>query len=325
MIKNFKQFSSLLSINEAANVTFNDLERIDNMQTLQYLRDVMWDKSIKLFYGKDYKGNPEKDNRVLRSSLQSNPNGVSYGELFKDAWEETDDFCKKAAWQYGVWFGDKTFNSRIEKEITYMEPDTVLEWINSTGIKVSTSDPTTFVVPTDINDSAKKIGGAALEFFSKKTIKLSDSSVSTVVGRLADRNKYLNIIKKVMEEQTDFDKNPKADWGLDDYWNYLPEMPGWGKFYKVEADKLGYWFTSNIANATMDFAEINFGVAVLKGIQTMIGQKLLTVQDINSGSTTSNSVTPTPPTSTKPGPAKPAVPKQAPKGGVKKGKDPNFV
>jgi len=102
-------------------------------------------------------------------------------------------------------------------------------------------------------------------------------------------------------------------------------MPGWGKFYKVEADKLGYWFTSNIANATMDFAEINFGVAVLKGIQTMIGQKLLTVQDINSGSTTSNSVTPTPPTSTTPAPAKPAVPKQAPKGGVKKGKDPNFV
>lgn len=279
MIKRFKEFSSSLQMNEAKNVTFNELERLDNLKAGDYLRNIMWDKSIKLFYGNNYKGNPETDNRMVPSVSGSSSRDVSFGDVFKDAWEETNDFCNFGAFQSVFVFGDEAFSSRIQKTVSGIDPNIVLGWLTSSGIKVMPSDPSIFVVPTTIEDAAASVAKKASEFFSKRTIKV-DSLVSDLGKRMNDRDKVIRTTKAKIEAEGDFE----ADWGLDSWLPYVMEMPGWGKVYQVEADKIGYWYSTTISEAVFRFAEIKFGVAVLKAAQLMIKSDQIKPEQINSAS-----------------------------------------
>lgn len=280
MIKKFEEFSSSLYMNEAKNVTFNELEKLDNLRAGDYLRNIMWVKSIKLFYGNNYKGNPETDNRMIPSVSSSSSRDISFGDVFKDAWEETDDFCNFGAYQSVFVFGDDAFSSRIQKTISGLDPNVVLGWLTESGIKVMPSDPSIFVVPTSIEDSAAKVAKKASEFFSKRTIKV-DSLVSDLGKRMNDRDKVIRTTKAKIEAEKDFE----PDWGLDSWTSYVTEMPGWGKVYQVEADKIGYWYSWTIAESIFRFAEIKFGVAILKAAQLMIKSGQITPEKINSSST----------------------------------------
>jgi hypothetical protein len=281
MIKRFEEFNRsirLPKMNEEKNVTFNELEKLDKMKAGDYLRNVMWDHSIKLFYGKDYKGNPESETRMIPSvSASSTSRDISMGDVFKDAWTETDDFCNFASREFIFSFGDAAFSQRIQKTITTLDPNVVMEWIKGASIKVSKSDPSIFVVPTSMEDSARKIAIEASKFFQKRTVKV-DSLVSDCAKRIANRDQEIKIIKARIENEKDFE----PDWGLDSWIDYVTEMPGWGKVYQVEANKIGYWYSWTIAATVLDLTEIKFGVAIMKAVQSMIKAGQLNQQEINT-------------------------------------------
>ena len=278
MIKRFKEFSSSLVMNEAKNVTFNELEKFDKMKAGDYLRNAMWDKSIKLFYGNNYKGNPETDNRMVPSVSASSSRDRSFGDVFKDAWDETNDFCNFGSYQaVFVFDGAGSTSSRVQKTVSGLDPNVVLGWLTASGIKVVPSDPSIFDVQTTMEDAAANIAKQASTFFSKRTIKV-DEVVSSLGKRIGDRDKTIKTVKANIERESDFE----TDWGLDSWLPYVTEMPGWGKVYQVEADKLGYWYSWEISQLVFRFAEIKFGVAILKAAQAMIKAGQITPAQINS-------------------------------------------
>lgn len=82
-----KMFESFIGINESLNVYNPPQVRLN---FLTALKDHMWQYSIELFYGSGYTGNPENDRRLVPGTR----NEILMGDLFKDCWVETDDFCQ---------------------------------------------------------------------------------------------------------------------------------------------------------------------------------------------------------------------------------------
>ena len=304
-------------MNEAKNITSNKLEELNNLKGLDHIRNVMWHKSIELFYGKDYRGNPETDNRMVPSLSRSMSKDISYGDVFRDAWEETDDFCKVASYEI-IEFS----NLDVKETISILEPSVILEWLSSSGIKVMPSDPSVFVVPVSIENSAADIAKRAVNFFAKRTIKINQD-IRRLGNKLIDPGKEIQVIKTVIEKHPDFEE----DWGLDSWAKYLPEMPGWGKVYKVDPYKIAYWYSWNLAETAFRFTETKFGASILKVIHEMIRSGKITADQINSATapptatvqptvttqpytTPATSVAPSGPTVAAPAP-KPAAPKPA--------------
>jgi hypothetical protein len=286
MIKRFSEFMSSMRINEAKNVTFNELEKLDKMKSIEYIKNVMWNHSILLFYGRDYKGNPETDRNMIPSvSASDSSKDISMGDVFKDAWEETDNFCKRANYKFVFSFGNESFSERIQKTITELDSNIIMEWITKTSIAVSKSDPSVFVVPTTLEDSAKKLSIEASRFFQKRTIKV-DSLVSNCAKRIADREANIKKIKSELESNIDSNFDFEPDWGLDSWLKYVTEMPGWGKVYQVEANKIGYWYTWTLAATVADLTEIKFGVAILKAIQSMIKSGKINLEGVDASKVT---------------------------------------
>jgi hypothetical protein len=69
---NFKDFlfenttySSVNEENQIDSISSSELEKIIDVELKSYLKRAMWNKSIQVFYGKDYKGNPTDRKRVV--------------------------------------------------------------------------------------------------------------------------------------------------------------------------------------------------------------------------------------------------------------------
>lgn len=280
MLKSFNDFNkSLTRLYESKNITFNELEKYNDIKAGDYLKGVMWNKSIKLFYGNNYRGNPSEDARMVPSvSKSAQAKDVSFGDVFADAWKETDDFCNKGSYRFVFVFGDEGTSKRIQKTIANLESDVILSWLKSASVQLSTSDPSVFVVPTTIEESAAAIAKAAASFFSKRTIKI-DETVSLIARRIIEKQQTIKTVKTELERDNDFE----TDWGLDSWINYVKEMPGWGQVYQVDADELGYWYTYAIAEEVVKLAEVKFGIAIMKAIQAMVKSGAITADEVNSG------------------------------------------
>ena len=71
-ILNFESFllesNKVSTINEQTDLSAipsSELQTIIDMDMKSYLKKAMWNKSIEVFYGKDYKGNPTEDKREV--------------------------------------------------------------------------------------------------------------------------------------------------------------------------------------------------------------------------------------------------------------------
>ena len=78
-------------------VSSSELQSIIDIDMRKYLKTAMWNKSIEVFYGKDYKGNPAEDKGELYVGDWSyeGHDKTTMGEFFMDAWAETDQFCDR--------------------------------------------------------------------------------------------------------------------------------------------------------------------------------------------------------------------------------------
>lgn len=83
-ILGFEQFQKLNEANDSADTV---------ARLSKYLKEKLWKDSTKLMYGSDYTGDPAADSRTVKVREED----VTMGEIFKDAWEETDQFCDTAA------------------------------------------------------------------------------------------------------------------------------------------------------------------------------------------------------------------------------------
>ncbi len=87
MQRRIARFERFLKLNEAEDSS-NTISRLS-----KYLKDKLWGDSAKLMYGSDYTGDPASDSRIVKVRDED----VTMGEIFKDAWNETEQFCDNAA------------------------------------------------------------------------------------------------------------------------------------------------------------------------------------------------------------------------------------
>jgi hypothetical protein len=290
-ILNFENFllesNKFLTINEQTDlsaISSSELQSIIDMDMKSYLKKAMWNKSIEVFYGKDYKGNPTEDAReVYTGAWLSGHDKHTMGEFFLDAWAETDQFCDRVV--------EYVETGKISD--TWGDIGTGALWtLAGAAITVSivASGGAMAGVYAGLGVGGGVVGtGAGLALISwgvPAGIIGGVAGLSAIVSSEITANKYKNLspalinVANLINDKEATIKNFKsaieghwsdfeADWGLDRWLPAIQGMPGWNNssWAKAGADNIGYSFTYWIANYAYQFLKIKFGATIAKTIK----------------------------------------------------------
>lgn len=258
-------------------ISSSELQSIIDMDMKSYLKKAMWNKSIEVFYGKDYKGNPTEDKReILISGVLSGTEKHTMGEFFQEAWKETDQFCDRAV-EYGMNISETW--RKICANVLWNPLGIVIgSYLATTGIAPSlASIILSKIARTDTNPykswniSIGILGGlsgvslhVSTEMKSNKYSNLSPE-LNKIADMIEDKEGTIKNFKTQIENKSDFE----ADWGLDNWLSSIQVMPGWNKssWAKIGVENIGYSFTYWISYYAYQYLKIKFGATIVQSIK----------------------------------------------------------
>ncbi len=269
-------------INEDLNISAipsSELQAIIDTDMKTYLKKAMWNKSIEVFYGKDYKGNPTEDKReVYVGDWFESHDITTMGEFFQDAWKETDQFCDRVVELVETGEISDIWGSIGKGAIWAGVGLATVAAIIGTGgmalgaLGVATAAGTTMTagaaVLSGFGIGATTIGGAAGvalyvdDIMDEEKIKNLSPQVVNLLDMIKDKEGTIKNFKSAIEGyKSDFE----ADWGLDRWLPAIQGMPGWSKssWSKSSAENIGYSFSYWISYYAYQFLKIKFGASVV--------------------------------------------------------------
>lgn len=258
-------------------ISSSELQSIIDMDMKSYLKKAMWNKSIEVFYGKDYKGNPTEDKReILISGVLSGTEKHTMGEFFQEAWKETDQFCDRAV-EYGMNISETW--RKICANVLWNPLGIVIgSYLATTGIAPSlASIILSKIARTDTNPSKSwnisigilgGLSGVSLHVSTEmKSNKYSNLSpeLNKIADMIEDKEGTIKNFKTQIENKSDFE----ADWGLDNWLSSIQVMPGWNKssWAKIGVENIGYSFTYWISYYAYQYLKIKFGATIVQSIK----------------------------------------------------------
>lgn len=278
-ILNFERFllenQKISTLNEDVDINSipkSELTQIIDTDMKTYLKRAMWNKSIEVFYGKGYKGNPTEDKReLIVGDWFESHDTITMGEFFQDAWDETDQFCDRVV----------EFVEKGEISDTWADIAEVVGWagvaaglvaggIALGGIAIPSAtilSGFTFWGVSAINVSA--ITGLAASVTSKfkdNQYKGLSPQIVNMAEMIENKETTIKNFKSAIEGYwSDFE----ADWGLDRWLPAVQGMPGWNNssWAKAGAENIGYSFSYWISYYAYKFLETKFGASVALTIQ----------------------------------------------------------
>ena len=335
---NFLNESQKISVvNEQADlsaISSSDLQTIIDVDMKSYLKKAMWRKSIEVFYGKDYKGNPTEDAReIYTGAWLSGHSKHTMGEFFQDAWEETDQFCDRVV--------EYVETGKISD--TWGDIGTGALWALA-GAAFIASVVATYGGTAALVTGAGAAGVGAVAAAGAKTALVTWGISSGVVGGVAGlsayisseitENKYKNLspelinVANMINDKDTTIKNFKSaiegywsdfeeDWGLDRWLPAIQGMPGWSKssWSKNGADKIGYSFTYWISYYAYQYLKVKFGAVIAKTVKETPQEKIEQPVQKEAPVVKPTTTTPTPSSTTTPS-STPTSDTTAPSGGV---------
>jgi hypothetical protein len=269
-------------INEDLNISAipsSELQAIIDTDMKTYLKKVMWNKSIEVFYGKDYKGNPTEDKgEIYTGAWFSGHDKVSMGEFFLDAWAETNQFCDRVVELVETGEISDTWKATGETLFWGAVGAGVVAGLVFTGggllgVGAAAAGATgaftaggTAAMATGFGISSTIFGGLGTVIWNVKGQldeeefkKLSPETVN-VLNMINDKEGTIKKFKSEIESHSDFE----ADWGLDRWLPAIQGMPGWSKssWAKNGAENIGYSFTYWISYYAYQYLQAKFGASV---------------------------------------------------------------
>jgi hypothetical protein len=293
-ILNFESF--LLESNKANTINeqidlnaipSSELQAIIDTDMKSYLKKMMWNKSIEVFYGKDYKGNPTEDKReVYTGAWFSGHDKHTMGEFFQDAWAETDQFCDRVVefvetgkisdtWKsIGKTVGWGALGAAVAAGVIFTGGG-LLGLGAAAGATGVFSAAGTAALATGFGTSSVVFGGLGTVIWNIKgsldeeEFKKLSPEVVNILNMINDKEGTIRNFKSEIERHSDHE----ADWGLDRWLPAIQGMPGWSKssWAKNGAENLGYSFTYWISYYAYQYLQAKFGASVTlaaKDIQT---------------------------------------------------------
>lgn len=287
-ILNFENFllesNSYSLINEQTDLSAipsSELQTIIDTDMKSYLKKVMWNKSIEVFYGKDYKGNPAEDKReIYTGAWFSGHDKHTMGEFFLDAWAETDQFCNRVVefvetgkisdtWaSIGkglIWAG---VGAGVAAGIVFTGGGLLgLAAAAGTGATGVFTAGGTAALATGFGISSTIFGGLGTVIWNVKgsldqeEFKKLSPEVINILNMINDKEGTIKTFKTAIEGYWgDFE----ADWGLDRWLPAIQGMPGWSKssWAKNGAENIGYSFTYWISYYAYQYLQAKFGASV---------------------------------------------------------------
>jgi len=253
-----------LTIEEA----IGKLDRLIDRDFKEYLKKKMWNKSKEVYYGKNYTGSPDKDQRqLIVGDWFEAHDKATMGEFFLDSWAETDQFCDRTVeWVQTGELGDFWKDALVVTGWAGVFALGVAATIATGGlvwgavqggaaigsaIALSTTVSTTIINTSAIAGLSWGVAKAIYE--DPKT----DSMEKRIAELVLNRDTTIANLKSALERHTDFEK----DWGLDRWLPAIQGMPGWssGPWKNIDAEKIGYAYTYTISFYTMKFLEEKIG------------------------------------------------------------------
>jgi len=275
-------------INEDLNLSAipsSELQAIIDTDMKSYLKKVMWNKSIEVFYGKDYKGNPTEDKReVYTGAWFSGHDKHTMGEFFQDAWVETDQFCDrvvelvetgeisdtwKSVGKTLFWSG---VGAGVVAGIVFTGGGLLgLGAAAGTGATGVFTAAGTAALGTGFGISSTVFGGLGTIIWNIKgsldqeEFKKLSPEVVNVLNMINDKEGTISYFKDKLERHSDHE----ADWGLDRWLPAIQGMPGWSKssWAKNGAENIGYSFTYWISYYAYQYLQAKFGASVALAAQ----------------------------------------------------------
>lgn len=275
-ILNFGQF---ITVNESSS------SNTDGIGLTSFLKKYMWNESVKLMYGPGYKGDPAKDDTklIVGGNWFSGHSEATMGELFTDAWEETDQFCERAAefmatGSIGDFWGTA---GQVAKwtAITGLVGAAIVASGGAAagaiaglaegagaafGASLGLASISTSTYLTGAGISAAAAGLAASGYFMGKSQNI-DPELYKMAQIINDKQGFIKEVKSAIEDHSDFE----SDWGLDDWLPALQAMPGYSKSPLTKdktAEQIGYVFSYMIAEATYTYFASLFAASVFTAV-----------------------------------------------------------
>ena len=276
------KFSTINEQTDLSAISSSELQSIIDMDMKSYLKKAMWNKSIEVFYGKDYKGNPTEDKReVYTGAWFSGHDKHTMGEFFQDAWSETDQFCDRVV----------EFVETGKISDTWSDIATVVGWSGIAAASVAAilatggaiipglTASSAFVVASGATAGTAAWGvtavnvAAAMGLASAVTNEINKAEnqnlnpeLINVANMINDKEVTIKNFKSAIEGYwTDFE----ADWGLDRWLPAVQGMPGWNSssWAKAGAENIGYSFTYWISYYAYQYLKVKFGATIAKTVK----------------------------------------------------------
>lgn len=313
-------------------ISSSDLQTIIDVDMKSYIKKAMWRKSIEVFYGKDYKGNPTEDSReIYTGAWLSGHSKHTMGEFFQDAWAETDQFCDRVV--------EYVETGKISD--TWGDIGTGALWTAAgvaVGLSIIFSGGLMGGVYAGLGAGgglALTGGGVALLSWGIPAATIGGiAGLSSYISSEITANKYkdlspelINVANMINDKDTTI-KNFKSaiegywsdfeeDWGLDRWLPAIQGMPGWSKssWSKNGADKIGYSFTYWISYYAYQYLKVKFGAVIAKTVKETPQEKIEQPVQKEAPVVKPTTTTPTPSSTTTPS-STPTSDTTAPSGGV---------
>lgn len=291
-ILNFKEFVinentkisdveySYFIVNESINRA--DLDKIRGMDLKTFLLKTLWNNSVEMFYGKDYKGDPTNDPTIITTGGTPWAIGMSghgnetAGAVFKDCWDETNDFINRTVeliekgtisdfWgkfgKVAAWSGIAT--AIVVGSIYFGLPSVIGTAIGGSaigstalgGLTIGSAMASLEAIGLVSAATTTTIATAGLSGFL--ILSQNDANFNSAYQVLQNKDKFIENIKTSLSNHSDFE----ADWGLDSWLAGIQGMPGWRKSklpqsINYDAEKIGWLFLDLIGRATHTFVSI---------------------------------------------------------------------
>ena len=295
-------------------ITSSELQSIIDTDMKKYLKRAMWNKSIEVFYGKDYKGNPAEDKGELYVGDWSyeGHDKTTMGEFFQDAWVETDQFCDRVVELVERGEISDMWKTIGRGAIWAVAGVAIVGAVFATGgmalgaLGVVGAAGTAYTagaaVTSGFGMGAMTLGGIAGIGYhiddildEEKLKKLSPETIN-LISMVKDKEGTIKNFKSVLEKHSDFE----ADWGLDRWLPGIQGMPGWSKsnWAKTGAENIGFSFSYWISNYAYQFLSTKVGATVVLAAKEQDATKGSSTNTWTSNQTTTTTQTTAQPSST---------------------------
>lgn len=277
--KNFVVNESLLHESNTIDIPTTEIAKILDRDMSTYLKARMWEKSIEVFFGKEYVKkpgfNPENDTTPITvANWIAGNKSVDAGGFFRDAWQETDQFCDRAVEL--VKTGEiSDFLGKIAVPAGWagITAATVAGLIAIGGIAIPSA-----TIASGFVSAAGGLGwgGIAVNISALGALGLNlapllvdnpkvDSDVQGIAKMVANKQETIKTFQNALQGHSDFE----GDWGLDNWLSGIDDMPGWSKstWKQRGEENIGYLFTYWISYYSYLYLKTKFGASVAQAIQ----------------------------------------------------------